>query len=71
MSRHDTNNDSMNNLLNEKNIDLENYRKLVKSYIDLVSFIESDKITNLKRNHEHKTTVLMFSAFIQCCFILG
>lgn len=28
--------------LNDKNIDLENYRKLVKSYLDLVSFGESE-----------------------------
>ncbi|XP_032686384.1 cell division cycle protein 16 homolog [Odontomachus brunneus] len=51
MSRRDTSNDSMNNLLNEKNIDLENYRKLVKSYIDLhlysAALFWADKVLSL------------------------
>jgi len=37
MSHRDIDNNSMHNLLDEKIIDLENCRKLVKSYIDLVS----------------------------------
>lgn len=40
MSHRDSDNDSMHNLLDEKSIDLENCRKLVRSYIDLVSFIK-------------------------------
>lgn len=40
MARQSINADSekMHNLLGNKNIDLDNYRKLIKSYVELVRF---------------------------------
>lgn len=50
MSHRDTDNDSMDNLLDEKSIDLEKCRKLVRSYIDLVSFVKIKlQISTIKR----------------------
>lgn len=50
MSHRDNDNDSMHNLLEEKSIDLENCRKLVRSYIDLVSFVKIKlQISSIKR----------------------
>jgi len=45
MSHRGDDNGSMHNLLDEKSIDLDNYRKLVKSYIDLVSPILGSEIS--------------------------
>jgi len=50
MSHRGDDNGSMHNLLDEKSIDLDSYRKLVKSYIDLVSPVLGSEISKQGRN---------------------
>lgn len=69
MSHRDTDNDSMDNLLDEKSIDLEKCRKLVRSYIDLVSFVKIKlQISTIKRI---SNLSYLLSAPVQCRLVLG
>lgn len=70
MSHRDADNDSMHeNLLDEKSIDLDNYRKLIKSYIDLhlysAALFWADKVVSLSNEEPKDVCVLA-----QCMYLM-
>jgi len=66
MSHRGDDNGSMHNLLDEKSIDLDSYRKLIKSYIELVSpILESVNRRGIERK------ICFFLAHAQRCLVLG
>ncbi|KAL6262574.1 hypothetical protein P5V15_005366 [Pogonomyrmex californicus] len=69
MSHRDTDNNSMHNLLDEKIIDLENCRKLVKSYIDLhlysAALFWADKVVSLSNEDPKDVCTLA-----QCMYLM-
>lgn len=70
MSSHrDSDNNSMNNLLDEKSVDLENCRKLVKSYIDLhlysAALFWADKVVSLSNEDPKDVCTLA-----QCMYLM-
>ncbi|XP_024887647.1 cell division cycle protein 16 homolog [Temnothorax curvispinosus] len=69
MSHRDTDNNSMHSLLDEKIIDLENCRKLVKSYIDLhlysAALFWADKVVSLSNEDPKDVCTLA-----QCMYLM-
>lgn len=69
MSHRDSDNDSMHNLLEEKSIDLENCRKLVRSYIDLhlysAALFWADKVVSLSNEDPKDICTLA-----QCMYLM-
>ncbi|XP_011264725.2 cell division cycle protein 16 homolog [Camponotus floridanus] len=69
MSHRDSDNDSMHNLLDEKSIDLENCRKLVRSYIDLhlysAALFWADKVVSLSNEDPKDVCTLA-----QCMYLM-
>ncbi|CAL1673828.1 unnamed protein product [Lasius platythorax] len=69
MSHRDTDNDSMDNLLDEKSIDLEKCRKLVRSYIDLhlysAALFWADKVVSLSNQDPKDICTLA-----QCMYLM-
>ncbi|XP_029667158.1 cell division cycle protein 16 homolog [Formica exsecta] len=69
MSHRDNDNDSMHNLLEEKSIDLENCRKLVRSYIDLhlysAALFWADKVVSLSNEDPKDICTLA-----QCMYLM-
>ncbi|EZA53221.1 hypothetical protein DMN91_005011 [Ooceraea biroi] len=69
MSHRGADNNNMHNSLDEKSIDLENYRKLVKSYIDLhlysAALFWADKVVSLSNDDPKDVCVLA-----QCMYLM-
>lgn len=62
MSHRDTDNSGMHSSVDEKSIDLENCRKLVKSYIDLVSILKSPRLPSRSLKTRVFTSQHLYSA---------
>lgn len=74
MSNQETNTDCerMSNAFENKNIDLDSYRKLVKHYIDLVPTIHKFCFSFINLiEYKNPLLFIFITAFVQCSLILG